>query len=224
VTTWRDRLYLAWTGTDYRINLASSADGRVITGKRRLDHGGAVAFHPGKVAPFPPALAGSGARLWLAWRNGISSLKVCDAEHPHHPGPVTFEARIAGSLSLTATGTGGLTAAWTGADRHRRLYYLLTMTEDPSGGSLRMGASTRLDVAGSRSTPALCSHQGLLILAWTGTDGRINLLTMAADGPGPPVRLEETRSSGAPALCSHQGLLILAWTGTDLHINLASVQ
>ena len=85
------------------------------------------------------------------------------------------------------------------------------------------GGKTRLE-ARSGHAPALCSHQGNLILAWTGTDRHINLAYPAAGSPGTPVRLEDARSDRAPALCSYRGGLILAWSGTDRRLNLARLQ
>jgi hypothetical protein len=223
VTTWRDQLYLAWTAINGDIVLAWSADGRVITSKQRLDHRStmpAAVAKAGGTVVFPPAMAGADARLWLAWRDS-HGINMCDAEHPDHPPPVTFGAWGWSPPSLTATGRGGAAVAWRGDGRR---VHLLTVTEDPSGGSMRAGEEIRLDVAKSRNTPAVCSHQGRLIVAWAGTDRRINLLTVTADGPGAPVQLEQARSRHHPALCSHQDRLILAWIGTDSHINLASVQ
>jgi hypothetical protein len=69
--------------------------------------------------------------------------------------------------------------------------------------------------------PALCSHQGGLVLAWTGTDHHVNILTGAEQPLGTPVRLDGARTRHAPALCSHQGSLIVAWSGTDSRLNLA---
>jgi hypothetical protein len=222
VSSWRDRLYLAWTGTDNHINLASSADGRTITGKQRLAEASIYATYgsvPG-VAPCSPALAVSGGRLWLAWQN-CGSLYVRDAEQHGRPRKVASGA-ASGSPSLTATGPGGLAAAYqTGTFRKRT--HLLTMAEDASGGPPQAVGKTRLDVAVS-GVPVVCGHEGRLILAWRGTDRHIYLLTMAADGPGAPVRLEETRGSSALAMCSHEGRLILAWSGSGCRICLASVQ
>jgi hypothetical protein len=36
VTSWQDQVYVAWTGSDLHLNLASSPDGRALAGKRRL--------------------------------------------------------------------------------------------------------------------------------------------------------------------------------------------
>ena len=70
---------------------------------------------------------------------------------------------------------------------------------------------------------SLASSGGHLYLAWTGTDGHVNIL---ADPQGPhdaPLRLDET-TLFAPALCSHQDRLILAWPGNDGHLNLARLE
>jgi hypothetical protein len=54
-------------------------------------------------------------------------------------------------------------------------------------------------------------------MAWTGTDRRVNLLTLDDEpypAPGAPgaakTTLEQARSADPPALCSHQGSLIVA--------------
>jgi hypothetical protein len=232
VTTWRDQLYLAWTGTDMHINVASSADGQQIAGKQRLaeksykrvTENSPHANQPGtnqssttKTVALAPALAGSGTRLWLAWTGSDRVLNVLDAEQPLHSGPVTFRERSPESPSLTPAGLGKLAVVWTGTDRHVNL---LTVADGPAGAPPRLaGAKSRFDQAKSGHAPAVCGHQGGLALAWTGTDRRINVLIVAEDGPATPVRLEEARSDSAPALCSHQGGLVLAWTGTDRRIN-----
>jgi hypothetical protein len=200
--------------------LAQSADGRAITSKQRLDHrAGRPAMHGGMLLS-PPALAGGAGRLWLAWiADAGRSISVCDAEHPGDPPVVTFGAPAMSPPSLTAAGPGA-TVAWTG---RRRRVWLLTVTEDPAGGSLRAGEGSQLGVALRYSRPVVCHHQGRLAIAWTGADYRISLRTVTAAGPDPPVRLEAARSYSPPALCSHQGHLILAWTGTDSHVNLMTV-
>ena len=218
---WRDQLYLAWTGSDLHINLASSPDGRKIRGKQRLTQRSytqvtrttSQSTTTEKVA-LSPSLAVSGEQLYLAWTGGDSALNVLAAEQPAHAAPVTLNERSKDSPSLATTEDGNLVLAWTGTDGHVNL---LTLAGDsygtpgPSGG-----AKTRFE-ARSSSAPALCSHQGSLVLAWT--EYHINILTGAGDPYGAPVKLEEARSARAPALCSHQGSLVLAWTGTDRHIN-----
>jgi hypothetical protein len=67
------------------------------------------------------------------------------------------------------------------------------------------------------------SERGELLLAWTGTGGRVNLATVAHDWSTRPIGLTKVRSNVGPALCSHRGDLVLAWTGTDRRINLITV-
>jgi hypothetical protein len=159
VTTWRDQLYLAWTGTDMHINVASSVDGREIMGKQRLaevsykrvtkSSSGTNQSSTTQTVALAPALAGSGARLCLAWTGSDGALNVLGAEHPDYPRPVTFKERTAESPSLTTTEPGDLAVAWTGTDRHVNL---LTVAEDlrgrrraweaPRAGSTRRRAIT----------------------------------------------------------------------------------
>ena len=56
--------------------------------------------------------------------------------------------------------------AWTGTD-HR-----INILADPQSP---LGTPVRLEEARSKTTPALCSHQGSLVLAWCGNDGHLNL-------------------------------------------------
>jgi hypothetical protein len=57
------------------------------------------------------------------------------------------------------------------------------------------------------------------VLAWTGSDRHLNLLTLRRGGAGGPLRLDAT-SSCSPALCAHRDAVVLAWTGGDARPNL----
>jgi hypothetical protein len=231
VTSWRDQLYLAWTGTDMHINVASSVDGREIKGKQRLaqvsckrvtrSSAGTNQSSTTETVALAPALAACGARLCLAWTGSNGALNVLAAEHPDYAAPSTFKERSGEAPSLAATGSGEVAVAWTGTDRHVNL---LTAAVATSGAPLPVaGAKSRLAEAKSDNAPAVCHHEGRPVIAWTGSDRRINVLAVAEYGPGTPLRLDEARSYGAPALCSHQGRLILAWTGSDRRINMVAV-
>ena len=76
------------------------------------------------------------------------------------------------------------------------------------------------DHTGPYPGPALAVSGEHLYLAWTGSDGRVNILADPDSPLGPPVRLDEARSKQDPALASHQGGLVLAWTGTDHCVNI----
>jgi hypothetical protein len=221
VTSWHDQLYLAWTGSDMHVNLASSADGRAITGKQRTAHRSCMTFGTqitgARTYPLAPALAVSGERLYLAWLSD-EVFNLLAAEHAADAAPVTFEEPSANSPSLTTVGNDNLMLAWSGRGGHVNL---LTLAADSSGMPVPLeGSETRFEKAKSSHAPALCSHQGSLVLAWTGGDRHINILTGAEDPYGAPTQLKQAKSSHAPALCSHQGSLVLAWTGTDHHINI----
>jgi hypothetical protein len=224
VVSWHDRLHLAWTGNDMRVNLASSPDGREITGKQRLDQRSYKQVTTGdghttstRNVALAPALAVSRDRLYLAWRGSDAALNLLAAESPAQA-PVTLRERSGTSPCLAASGDSGLVLSWTGTDRHVNL---LALDHDPYLASgPPAAAKTTLEQARSAEPPAVCWHEGGAVLAWTGTDRRVNILPQAMAPSGPPIRLEAARSSHAPALCSHQGSLVLAWTGTDRRVNI----
>jgi hypothetical protein len=73
----------------------------------------------------------------------------------------------------------------------------------------------------SMTGPALCTVRDELILAWAGTDGRVNLATVEPDG-GRAVRLDE-KTMASPSICADGEAMLVAWTGTDNHINIMSL-
>jgi hypothetical protein len=76
----------------------------------------------------------------------------------------------------------------------------------------------------SVESPALTtSERGSPMLAWTGTDRHVNLLSLTKNRSGKPVWLDSAKSHCPPAACSHRGSLMVAWTGTDRRINLLSL-
>jgi hypothetical protein len=182
VTSWNDQLYVAWTGTGLFLNIVSSPDWGVFTGKRRLPHrsyktvttsSSNTSSSTTTTTALPPSMAGSGERLYLAWRGGDRSLNLQAAEPPGDPTPAKLRERSVASPSLTTLVYGGLVLAWAGTDRHVNL---AKITEELPGASTRLGqAKTRLEKAKSSHAPAVCSHRGSLVLAWTGTDRRPNL-------------------------------------------------
>lgn len=216
---WHGQLYLAWTGSDLHINLASSPDGRAAGGKQRLAQRSylKVTTSTGEststtLVALPPSLAAAGEQLWLAWTGGDTALNLLAAGQPAGAAPVTLKERSGDAPSLSVTDAGALVLAWTGTDRHINL-----LTADAGTGA--PGPKTRLEQATSNHGPALCSHQGDLVLAWTGSDRHLNVLTGPGDPWRPAIRLDRATSGHRPALCSHQGDLVLAWTGSDRHVN-----
>jgi C1A family cysteine protease len=76
----------------------------------------------------------------------------------------------------------------------------------------------------SRHSPALAyGSNGMTYLAWTGGDGRLNVMA-SSNGKKWEVRKDtlEERSIAAPALLHANWRLYLAWTGNDHRLNVAS--
>jgi hypothetical protein len=71
--------------------------------------------------------------------------------------------------------------------------------------------------------PALCPLEDELALAWTGTDGRVNLLALRGGNPVAH-HIGPVRSLGAPALAALGPWLVLGWTGTDRRVNVARLR
>ena len=170
VTTWRDQVYLAWTGGKMSLNLASSADGREFAGKQQLAHRSyrhqmSTDSSPARNIALSPSLVGHRERLYLAWTGTDAALNVQVVDRHAYSTPITFKQRSAVSPSVTMSERGSLVLAWTGTDRHVNL---LTMTENWSGVPVRLPAK-------SSAAPAVCSHRGSLVLAWTGTDYHLNV-------------------------------------------------
>ena len=142
---------------------------------------------------------------------------------PPRAAPVTLNERSARGPSLaTAEDLGNLVLAWTGRGRGANHVNLLTLPRDSDGTPVPLaGAQTRFEEARSGSGPAVCSHQGGLVLAWTGTRpphqhlGRCRrpvwCACPAGRGRGPATR---PRSAATRAACS-------SWPGRaiDRHIN-----
>ena len=176
VLSWRDQLYVAWTGTDMYLNLASSADGRALLAKQRLAQRSykqvTTASSGQNQAPttttvaLPPSLAGSAEQLYLAWTGSNRALNVLAADPQSPAGPVILKERSTESPSVTISEHGRPVLAWTGTDRHINL-----LTADGGWSA----APVRLEGARSNHAPAICSHHGQLILAWAGTDRRLNI-------------------------------------------------
>src|SRR6266702_2384797 len=173
LTSWGDRLYVAWTGSDLHLNLAFWLEGRELAGKQRLaqrrytwvDDRSLGEDRRRKVVGMAPSVVGIGERLFLAWTGSDGALNVLVADSAGHSAPVTFKQRSPLSPTVAAAPDGDLVLAWTGTDRHVNL---LTV------GRQRQGRPVRLEAKTSAS-PALCSKGGDLALAWAGSDARLNL-------------------------------------------------
>src|SRR5262245_9894298 len=84
LASWGGRVHLAWTGSDYHVNLLSSADGRAFDGKQTLpsrtykfvredssrsqfDDRSHMSSSTNRAVALSPALAASADALHVAW-------------------------------------------------------------------------------------------------------------------------------------------------------------
>ncbi|HEY1323894.1 MAG TPA: hypothetical protein VGF32_26790 [Streptosporangiaceae bacterium] len=89
-----------------------------------------------------------------------------------------------------------------------------------STGSGRTSSSTTETIA---LAPSLAGSGERLYIAWTGTDGALNVAAGEPGAGGKPTTFRE-RTAYSPSLAaSGGGGLTLAWTGTDTHVNLIPV-
>jgi hypothetical protein len=94
-------------------------------------------------------------------------------------------------------------------------------TKGPSGYQLESAVS--LQVASNPNlTPAATVFDSRLYLAWTDTNGHLNVIS-SADGVHftSKVTLADTSNTG-PTLAAFDGRLYLGWTGTNGHLNVES--
>jgi hypothetical protein len=72
--------------------------------------------------------------------------------------------------------------------------------------------------------PSGVVFQGRRVLAWTGTDGQVNVVRVAPGGGEEPPKITQERAIGAPSLFIEGQKLLVSWTGTNHQLNIAEVQ
>jgi hypothetical protein len=154
-----ERLYLAWTGKDRRINLLA-ATAREYS---------APAVHAQRSSCSPSvSVPGHGGPV-LAWTGKDRRINLLTLPGRQLGSNLRLEQARTHSAPAVCSHQGNLVLAWTGTDRHINL---LTLPGQ------QLGSNLRLEQARTHSAPAVCSHQGNLVLAWTGTDAHINLASL----------------------------------------------
>lgn len=181
-----------------------------------------VAFGLPESSEMGPALAYFAGRLYLAWTGvGNSLINIISSGDD-----LIFEATTKVTLSemgpkgVALDGADKLTIGWTGTDSRLNLI--------PSSNGKDFGDKVTLDET-SNVAPALRSAAlvglplpGRLFVAWTGTDGRLNLISSTNGRDfGNKVTLSEM-SNTAPALTDFRGKIYIAWRGTDGRLNVMS--
>jgi hypothetical protein len=203
IATFRNQLYIAWRGTDNRLNIENLATGSKTT-LPDVDTTSAA-----------PALTPFGGRLVLAYTgtdagHHLNVLSTTDGVHWGDKGILGQTTFASDGPALTAYGR-FLVIAWTGTDTRLNDAY--------SVDSMNFGPANTFGAyygATSQYGPALITLNGDLYVAWTGTDTRLNYLDLRtsqktilrAGGQFP-------HSNNAPSLASDGNQLYLAWTGMD---------
>ncbi|HEX2296428.1 MAG TPA: hypothetical protein VHN37_14120 [Actinomycetota bacterium] len=223
-----NNLFLAWTGTDRRVNLALSVDGGATFPIRHVS---------GETSEHGPALTARGGHVHLAWTGGEGRLNVAEVVWTE-PSPPTI-AGLTNKVTLSDTSphapsvtgeSGDLFLAWTGHDDALNLL----ISED--GG--RTWAQKHTFKEFSSAAPAVeDTPEGRLHLAWKASDGEVlsaAWVDLARVGNPPVLQVNPGRplarksvlpdtTDHAPALVSHRGRLHVAWTGEgDSNLNLAA--
>jgi hypothetical protein len=95
LASWDGQLFIAWTGTDYHLNVAAAAEWGHFDGKQRLPFrsyrqettsssttgSSNMSSTTTHTIALRPALAGSGQHLYLAWRSSNQALNLAAGGH-----------------------------------------------------------------------------------------------------------------------------------------------
>lgn len=201
-TTFNNRGYLAWTGTNaqHNLNVMRTDNLRVYFGKIIL----------GETSLSGPALTVFNNRLYIAWRgvnnnqlNVMSSADGVNWVNKVTLGETTFFRPALGVYN------GKLVLAWTGTDAARRLNIIQSSNGTSWGGKITLGDT-------SIEGPELCTLGVNLLMTWSGTDAqhRVNVMTFNGATWFNKVTLGET-SNVSPSIENVSGRIYLSWTGTD---------
>lgn len=149
----------------------------------------------------------------------LGSVMACACLAAQQPEPQQSAILTSSELSLGSPAMarlGGRTfVAWTGTDQRLNVMELRFEPRTPQSAPRWVQGGKAILQEYSAFGPALCSDGGMLFLAWTGTDGRLNV-ARSNDGRSffEKKTLAET-SAAAPGLCLGSETYILSWTSSD---------
>jgi hypothetical protein len=194
--------YLAWTGTDEQLNVATGLEVKTTLPETSIDG---------------PSLCTFKDMLYIGWTGTSSEHSVnlrtsidgvtfgprnkLDEESIARPALCVFKPKASFDEYLFL--------AWTGTSSE----HSLNLRASIDGATF--GVRNKLDEESSAG-PALCVFNNRLYIAWRGTsEHRINIMS-SEDGVNfnQKVTLNET-CTGSPALAVFGGKLYVAWTGTS---------
>jgi hypothetical protein len=210
------KLYLAWTGTDGRINLASSSNGRAFAGAGTATDAGAGRITLPDTSTAGPAVAADEGMVYLAWVGAAGHLVVGRSsaagfapmgELVGGKPQVGIAETSAASVGL-AVGAGRLFVAWRGGDQRINVMSAAT-------GAAAFDDASKLTLSETTlGPPALAVVEGKLFLSWTGPDRRLNLAELTGGTLAGKRTLDDASTTG-PALV---GVRSLGAAAPDLHL------
>jgi len=225
LTTHNGALFLAWKGSGNEdINIASVTLGPVgdfrilgLTGKVILP----------ETTDNSPVIASHNGQLILAWRgsgNDDLNVAVSSDNGASFAGKLTLAESSDDSPAIVSH-NGKLILAWRGSGNEE--LNVATVTQGPGPIFPVTGVTGKVILAEeSEYSPALASRQGVLHLAWCGTDESLNIVDSIDDGAtffGK--RVSVNTSTDAVALAaSPEAQLAIGWKGSgNEQINIARV-
>lgn len=202
VASWQGQLYLAWTGSDGRLNLMVATDGFRFGDKRTLSERSVRTEGSGEnssTIPMGPALAASDDfGLHMTWTGTDRWLNVMRLDRPDMP-KVIVDQRSSDAPALAIRGT-DLVLAWTGSDRQLNLV------------ASQNGFATPPLLLGERSShsPAVAAWGSSLLVVWAGSDRQLNLIHDLGGTFCPP-RFSGDTTNRNPALCVQGDERVMVW-------------
>ena len=197
-------LVMAWTGTDGRLNVMASVDGRAFGGKVTLAETGSDG----------PALAVGNGKLFLGWAGTDfpnHHLNVISSTDLHNFGDKVTIGETSPYAPALAFGNGRLFIAWAGTDFPKHHLNVMSSTDGRNfGNKVTLGET-------SGAAPSLAFIDGTLFVMWRG-DGLDQTLNIMQSGDGKNFSNKVTSpesSFHAPAMLK-QTQLWLTWTGRDI--------
>jgi hypothetical protein len=209
------RLVVAWTGTDaqHHLNVGSSFDGVNWGNKSTLPQTTPAADGPA-LARYNFAFNDPGRGLAIGWTGTDNQLNVAYSHNdptdrafgPAHPLGITSPYGPA----LAEGASGDLDLAFTKPSTQVEVLDL----------AIQVGIN--FSNATTKSAPSLVGAGTSLVVAWTGTDGRLNVGNV---GTQHAQTINETSPYGPSLAVDPAGALDIAWTGTDAqrHLNETAV-
>ena len=206
------RVHIAWQGTDNALNTISTHDGLLLLNKLTL----AGTELPSDASPsmcytgthYVLIHIGTNGKIYLLTSpNGITDWG--------NMLPLDELATEESSVAVTAFDNQSIMIAWTGEDDYINLMELQVAT---NGTMTPIFNRTLGERSSADAGPALAFANGLLFLAWTGTDGQLNFMVSEDRGRhfANHQVFEWSRKDCGPALAAHSdGTVCIGWVGTD---------